>query len=330
MKLPNGYGSVYKLSGNRRRPWVARKTVGYNDRRQPQYIFVGYYRTRADALQGLAEYNGYNIEGNPMETSLRSVYQAIEASLGEQYTIVWKFLAPLHDMSMRDLTLSKMQAVFTRSNRPHGTQVCMKGLLSKCFTYAARHELIRPEKAEIVRWIEVTEKKKKEIPRSVFTPEEISALWELYKTNEYASIPLILIHTGMRIDELLSMRSEDVTDVFSIRQAKTASGVRDVPIIEKIKPLVGFWKAKGTPYLITSRRGFPMSYQSLLNNYWSGLTNNHRTHDCRHTCATKLAEAGIDSRIVNAIIGHAGDSLAESVYTHISIEAKREALEKCF
>ena len=73
-----------------------------------------------------------------------------------------------------------------------------------------------------------------------------------------------------------------------------------------------------------------MSYQSLLNNYWSDLTENHRTHDCRHTCATKLAEAGIDSRIVNAIIGHAGDSLAESVYTHISIEAKREALEKCF
>ena len=29
MKLPNGYGSVYKLSGNRRKPWAARVTDGW-------------------------------------------------------------------------------------------------------------------------------------------------------------------------------------------------------------------------------------------------------------------------------------------------------------
>lgn len=29
MKLPNGYGSVTKMSGRRRNPWVARKTDGY-------------------------------------------------------------------------------------------------------------------------------------------------------------------------------------------------------------------------------------------------------------------------------------------------------------
>lgn len=31
MKLPNSYGSVYKLSGKRRNPWAARKTVGWSD-----------------------------------------------------------------------------------------------------------------------------------------------------------------------------------------------------------------------------------------------------------------------------------------------------------
>ena len=29
MKLPNGYGSVVKLSGKRRKPWMVRKTTGY-------------------------------------------------------------------------------------------------------------------------------------------------------------------------------------------------------------------------------------------------------------------------------------------------------------
>lgn len=29
MRLPNGYGNVSKLSGNRRKPWRVRKTIGF-------------------------------------------------------------------------------------------------------------------------------------------------------------------------------------------------------------------------------------------------------------------------------------------------------------
>ena len=31
MKLPNGYGSVTKLTGNRRRPYMVRITTGFTD-----------------------------------------------------------------------------------------------------------------------------------------------------------------------------------------------------------------------------------------------------------------------------------------------------------
>lgn len=49
MRLPNGYGSVFKLAGNRRKPWAVRKTVGWElnhktKRSKPIYHFVGYYR----------------------------------------------------------------------------------------------------------------------------------------------------------------------------------------------------------------------------------------------------------------------------------------------
>lgn len=62
MKLPNSYGSVYKLSGKRRNPWAARKTVGWKQipekkKSYPIYQFVGYYSTRAEALQALAAFN---------------------------------------------------------------------------------------------------------------------------------------------------------------------------------------------------------------------------------------------------------------------------------
>lgn len=50
MKLPNGYGSVTKLTGNRRRPYMVRITTGFtNDGRQLMKI-LGYYAKRTEAL----------------------------------------------------------------------------------------------------------------------------------------------------------------------------------------------------------------------------------------------------------------------------------------
>lgn len=52
MKLANGVGTVYKLSGNRRNPYIVRKTVGWDidtetGKRKQQYITIGYAPTRA-------------------------------------------------------------------------------------------------------------------------------------------------------------------------------------------------------------------------------------------------------------------------------------------
>ena len=68
MRLPNGYGSIYKLSGNRRKPWCVRKTTGWQDNGQPIYTFIGYYPTRQEALTALADYNK-----DPYDLQLSSV-----------------------------------------------------------------------------------------------------------------------------------------------------------------------------------------------------------------------------------------------------------------
>lgn len=44
MKLPNGFGTVYKLTGARRRPWVVKK---FQDGRQRA---LGYFASYTDAL----------------------------------------------------------------------------------------------------------------------------------------------------------------------------------------------------------------------------------------------------------------------------------------
>ena len=50
MRLPNGFGTIYKLPGKRRRPWIARVTVGYDDNGKQLYEVVGYYEKRELAL----------------------------------------------------------------------------------------------------------------------------------------------------------------------------------------------------------------------------------------------------------------------------------------
>ena len=62
MRLPNGYGSVKKLSGNRRNPWIVTKTDGWEinpdtGRTKQKKIIIGYYPSRQAGLQALAEYN---------------------------------------------------------------------------------------------------------------------------------------------------------------------------------------------------------------------------------------------------------------------------------
>ena len=55
MKLPNGYGSVYKLKGKRRKPWRARITDGFvydlvEDKQVQKYKTLGYYETKQKAF----------------------------------------------------------------------------------------------------------------------------------------------------------------------------------------------------------------------------------------------------------------------------------------
>ena len=71
MKLPNGYGSISKLHGNRRRPYMVRKIVGTDDDGRPIYKIIGYTATREEGLALLAKYNGnpWNIDAGDVKLS---------------------------------------------------------------------------------------------------------------------------------------------------------------------------------------------------------------------------------------------------------------------
>lgn len=342
MKLPNKYGSAYKLKGKRRRPWAARKTIGWKDvpekkRSYPIYHFIGYYETRAEALQALAEYNRapYALTKQMTLEELHDAWASFHAekasaSTMKAYKKVWPICSQLAGISVSSIRPAQLQHIAEASGKNRPTLHLWKAMLGQMFEYAVRHGLAQKDLLDAIRAIDISfagnpNQKKHER----FSAEEIQLLWDVLPSYPDAGFALLLIYTGCRISELLALAPEDVhleERFFQVRTSKTAAGIRSVPIAEKIVAFAGRWK--------DDRFGFPHdgSYTSVRAKLWTPLMDaldlEHTLHDTRHTCISLLAEAGVDARIIKQIVGHSGADVTSKVYTHISIDVMREAINK--
>lgn len=347
LKLPNSYGSVYKLSGRRRKPWVARKTVGWKqipDKKtaQPIYLFIGYYTSRAEALQALANYNE-----NPYDIKQKTItfaeiyerwstkhYETIKRPNG--YKSAYKLCTSLYNMPFVDIKLSHLQQVVDTSGKNRPTLRYLKNLLSCMWEYAIMHEIINPDKRDLIKYVDISQagnpNKKNREP---FSKEAIETLWA-HKDNEYVTIILILIYTGCRIGELLELKKEDIhldERWFYVKEAKTQAGIREVPIAEKIVPFFELWLSKPCEYLLCSPTHEPFLYRNYYDSYWKPMIKELSLprltpHCTRHTCISLLTEALVDERIIQKIVGHKGQSITQIVYTHIDLPYKLEAINK--
>ena len=53
-----------------------------------------------------------------------------------------------------------------------------------------------------------------------------------------------------------------------------------------------------------------------------------RFHDLRHAFNTRLLEAGVAVEIRKSLMGHSSGEDVNSIYTHVELPAKREAIQK--
>ncbi len=116
MRLPNGYGSVVKLSGKRRKPYMVRKTVGYHidpvkDKKVNDYIIIGYTATKSEGLQILAEYNKNPFDTKAAKMTFTEVYEAwskgkystVSESNVKAYTASYKACSHLYNRIFKDI-----------------------------------------------------------------------------------------------------------------------------------------------------------------------------------------------------------------------------------
>ena len=362
MRLPNGFGSVYKLSGNRRTPWVARKTTGwtFDEEKQksyPIYAFVGYYESRKEALTALAEYNKdpYDLHHNTItfaevfEKWSEVHFPKVSESNVKGYKASFRTCEKLHNMKFVEIKLDHLQQAVDESGKNTPTLKKMKIMFGLMYDYAVMHEIVTADKRDMVRYVDITKAgNPNAYNRKPFNKKQINMVWNVKDSNTYYSVILMLIYTGVRIGELLDLKKEDVhidERWLYVRESKTESGIREVPIAEKIVPFFEYWMNRKCDHLICTPDDEPFQYRNYYDSYWIPLMlefgfgkfvidetkkepvyDGHRPHDTRHTCISLLTEKEVDERFIKKIVGHKGQGVTENVYTHIELPTKLEAI----
>ncbi len=350
MKLPNGFGSVYKLSGNNRRnPYVAKKTKGWEinpstGKSKQVYTVIGYYPTRKEALTALSNFNANPYDVNATKVTFEDVYErwssehfpTISDSNIKGYKAAYALCDKITRMRFADIKLDHLQMIVDESGKYYPTLKKLKILLNMMYKYAVIHEII-PKERNLVEYLDI---KKAGNPNSYnrqpFSKAEIKKLWEIKDTNIYYTVILMLIYTGSRIGELLNLKKENVNldeKYFKIVESKTAAGIRTAPIADKVLPFFEYWYSlNDCEYLLSSPDGKHFIYRNYYDSYWKPLIGTlgmtHRPHDTRHTCISMLTVAGVSDKVIKKIVGHKGQGVTEIVYTHFEIEELLDAINR--
>jgi integrase len=328
MRNPNGYGSVVKLGGKRRKPFCARVTAGWSDDGKQLYKNIGYYGSAVDANLALSDYhrNPYSIDASKVTfkdmyekytSTARFVKLSRSSHIG--YQAAYRACPELHEMRMVDIKKNHMQIYLDDDERGHGSKRKMLVLFKSLFAFAAENDIVSKEYSDYLKLPTDFDK----VPKVPFTESEIFTLFENADRMAYIDVILIMIFTGVRIGELLDIKSIDVdiNERFMVGGLKTAASKnRLIPINKKIIPFVRSWLDQGGEYLIAAPNGGKTAYWNFYNTHWKNIMEKlamvHTPHDTRHTCATLLDNAGANKVARQRILGHASKDVTDKTYTH--------------
>ena len=166
----------------------------------------------------------------------------------------------------------------------------------------------------------------------------------------YGYAYLLILNTGLRMGEALSLRWDDVdfdnktitvskNNVLTIKRdtngvrvggyelqtqnsTKTANGQRVIPINRTAdEALLALQKNNSTPYVIVNSRqkqvlpsNFERSFKRILA---SAEIKPYGVHALRHTFASMLFSKGVDVKIVSKLLGHSSVKITYDTYVHL-------------
>lgn len=362
MRQPNGYGSITKMSGNRRRPWRVRITVGWEineetGREKQISKTLGYFATKKEAMIALADYNQTPYDLTSKDITFAIAYKAWSEKHFEQFpstqrglTAAYKACTPIYEMRMGDIRLKHLQDIMDAiSHKSVSTQNNLKTVFLQTYKYCMENDILQKDYAQFVK---IKQTPKKDISNKYFTAEEIKKVFE---NKDWAvTIPhgkgkkyqiemqlvdsiIILLYTGVRIGELLSLKSADVDldqRIIHLHGTKTDAAERKVPIHKEVIPYLEKRLAAGNEYLIPNGTGSQFDDKAYRKYFFNPFTefieSTHLTpHATRHTFISVMDNCGVSSEsvVLKRMVGHSNKSVTQH-YTHKDINQMLAAIDK--
>ena len=344
MKNPPGYGSIVDLGKKRRRPIAVRVPNGKKFNKQGKeiidYKYLGYFeRTKQGKMNAqnlLAQYNAGTAIDIPKSTSscptfkemaeiwlekhlghIRAKKGKVSDQLKRSYNAALLKCSPIHGKRIDCVKFQDVQDIADSiSNMSNSTVTNVKTVLFETFDLARKQKYINEN---FIPDIDFIYKNTQEKIHSAFTRDEINLLWE-HSTEKNIQIILVMIYTGMRIEELLSMKTANVylNEKYMVGGVKTSAGKdRVIPISDKIYPFVQTLYNPSSTYLLTtnSKR---YSRAEFMKDIWipamKTLELNHLPHDTRYACATMMDRANVNENSKKTILGHSREGITNKVY----------------
>ncbi len=306
MKRANGTGTVYRLKGRRRRPWIA----------QRGRVTIGYYETKKDALLALDKLTG-RVVTEKYNMTFAEVYDSWLAErrphLGESSLIHYQWaydkVPMLHKKKFRDLRTADFQAAIDQAGFEHASSYQLKVLFKQLTKWAIREEVAITDFSVYVS-----------LPAAAHSEKPIFSDMDIAKLKKCDTEPsraiLCMIYTGMRISELLDLTVSACHGDYVIGGEKTEAGKnRVIPIPECVRGYFDDFIAQaGGGHLIPWTQGtFRKYYKQTLADLGIEYIP---PHSCRHTFASICRRTGVDPETLQKIMGHRNYQTTANVYVH--------------
>ncbi|MBC7447770.1 MAG: tyrosine-type recombinase/integrase [Hymenobacteraceae bacterium] len=161
----------------------------------------------------------------------------------------------------------------------------------------------------------------------VLSKEEVKALLTYTENLKHRAMLMLAYGLGLRLGEVLALTPADIDAHRMVLYVRGGKGKkdRDLPLPENLLLLLREqWKQhRPVTFLFEGQTpGEPYSDRSLQEVVKqaatrAGIRRTVTLHMLRHSYATHLMEAGIDTRVIQDLLGHASIKTTE-IYTHVA------------
>lgn len=342
MRRANGTGTIVKLSGNRRRPYVVR-VPNRNKYGKVVQIPLSYHEKASEAQAALDAYNAAKANGmSPasatLDRTVQDVYNGWSAreykKLGEKgrssslnsHKAAWnKRISRYAARRMRSVSLDEWQSIIDEDEDNGLSQSLVNNdaiLIRSLYAYAMERDIVSKDLSMYLDIPAIDPKN----PKGAFTDIQLAALERMAAEGfPWADTALMLCYTGYRISEFLTLSPfsyRPQSGGYLVGGTKTDAGKnRIVPVHPKIKPYLLKRLDMGRATIVAKEDGQPITSHWYREHAFQPIATalgspEATPHWCRHTFSTRLYAAGVDEFTRKVLLGHSTRADVTAGYTH--------------